>query len=208
MAVLTPIQDGMAGDPDLVMAWIKNGNYGTALPPMAQDGANTDNTLDLGTTTARWRKVNAGGVVAGTTVGSFTVPERRFARFTLPAKNVASYVPGYQTYFTIDASSLGRITATSFMLTFVGDDFNFSTGTGTIINSAENMTSYSLNTGYSEYVYQTFTINMTNSTITIGAHAFYNGIWDYYSNYFVDNTSNWDGTAQSRGWLDIEYTPI
>lgn len=208
MAILTPIQDGMAGDPDLVMAWVKNGNYGTALPPMAQDGANTDNTLDLGTTTARWRKVNAGGVLAGTSVGSFTVPERRFARFILPACNVAAYTVGYKTFFTIDASALGRITGASFLLTFVGDDFNFSTGTGTIINAVQNMTSYSTNTGYAEILYQTFGINMTNSTITIGAHAFYNGIWDYYSNYFVDNTSNWDGTAQSRGWLDIEYTPL
>lgn len=208
MAVLTPIQDGMAGDPDLVMAWVKNGNYGTALTPMAQDGANTDNTLDLGTTTARWRKVNAGGVVAGSPVGSFTVPERRFARFALPAKSVASYAYGYQTFLTIDASSLGRITATSFMLTFVGDDFNFANGTGTIFNAVQNLKSQSINNGYAEFIYSTFMITMNNSTITIATYAFWGGIWDYWNNYFVDNTSNWDGTAQSRGWLDIEYTPL
>lgn len=208
MAILTPIQDGMAGDPDLVMAWIKNGNYGTALPPMAQDGANTDNTLDLGTTTARWRKVNAGGVVAGTTVGSFTVPERRFARFTLPAKDLSITPAGETTFFTVDISPLGKISGANCSLTLVGDDFNFGTNAGTIVNNGENQLSLTQNYGICDLYYNTFQIKIIGSTIQIICIALWGGAYDSYFNYFGANASNWDGTAQSRGWLDIEYTPL
>lgn len=208
MAILTPIQDGMAGDPDLVMAWVKNGNYGTALTPMSQDGANTDNTIDLGTTTARWRKVNAGGVLAGTSVGSFTVPERRFARFALPAKDAGAYPQGETVYFTIDISALGNISGINCALTFVGDDFNFSTKTGTIVNNVQNHISFSANNGYADIFYNTFQIRIIDSTIQIISVALWGGIYDFYGNYFAINSANFDGTAQSRGWLDIEYTPL
>ena len=208
MAILTPIQDGMAGDPDLVMAWIKNGNYGTALPPMAQDGANTDNTLDLGTTTARWRMVNAGGVVAGTPVGSFTVPERRFARFALPGKDISGFPFGESIFFTIDISPLGRVAGVNCALTFVGDDFNFSAKTGTVVNNVQSNISYSANYGSADLFYNTFQIRIVDSTVQIFGVALWGGIYDYWGNYFVANPSNFDGTAQSRGWLDIEYTPL
>ena len=208
MAVLTPIQDGMAGDPDLVMAWIKNGNYGTALPPMAQDGANTDNTLDLGTTTARWRKVNAGGVVAGTTVGSFTVPERRFARYVLPAKDLSSWPDGGVLLWTVDITSLGRIAGAFCTITLFGDDYNFSTGAGTVVTNAQSIIGRSDNYGYAASVYPIFETRVINTAINIYNVSLVGSYWDALGNYIISNLSNFDGVAQNRGRLDVCYTPL
>lgn len=208
MAVLPPLQNGQNIDADREMAWIKNGNYGNALKPMAIDGADVDNSIDLGSNSFRWRKLNAGGVVAGTPVGSFTVTERRWARYPLPAKDLSAWVDGEKVFWTIDITSLGKITGAACFLTFVGDDFNFSTGSGTIVTNAQERTSRSDNYGYAATFYRTFETRVTNTTVEIVGLAFFGGFWDYYYNYFVANTANWDGTAQTRGWLDIEYTPI
>lgn len=210
MAILTPIQDGMAGDPDLVMAWVKNGNYGTALTPMAQDGANTDNTIDLGTTTARWRKVNAGGVVAGSPVGSFTVPERRFARYVLPAKDlsVGIWTDGGSLVWSVDITSLGKIAGAFCTLTLFGDDYNFSTGNGTVLVNAHELIGRNDNYGYATSIYKIFEIRVTPTAINIYTIYLTNAFWDAISNYITSNLSNFDGVAQNRGWLDVCYTPL
>lgn len=201
-------QDGSPGSPSQINDAIRHINYGNTLAPVDLNGQGVDNSLNLGSSNAKWKNLYAGGVVAGNPVGSFTVTERRSARYTLPPKDVAAYLAGEKVFFSIDISPLGKITGIHCALTFVGDDFDFATGTGTIVNNVQNHISYSLNSGYADVLYNTFQIRIVNSTIEIIGLALYSGIYDLYQNYFVINTSNWDGTTKSRGWLDIEYSPL
>lgn len=209
MTVYTPLQNGQVIDAEGINNWVvRNGNYGTALLPMAQNGLEVDNSLDIGSPSHRWRKVNAGGVLAGTPVGSFTVPERKWARFALPAKDVGNYPVGITTFFSIDISALGKISGAIYTLTFLGDDWNFSTNTGTIYQQAQAAHSYTVRSGTYENYYDTFYVRSVNTTVEVVAIAVWGGVYTGYNNYFATNASNWDGTAQSRGWLDIQYTPI
>lgn len=208
-------QDQSPGSPSQINDAIRHVNYGNTLAPVQLDGTGIDNSLDLGSATARWRKVYSGGVIVGNPVGSFTVPERRFARYVLPtnaSNNISSrFANPSRLLWTIDITLLGKITGAVCNLTLFGDDFNFTTGAGTIIPNAQDLLSRSLNNGYAESVYRTFEIRIVNSTVEIhqwlldGAGRA--GWDDYYSYVDIVQSSNWDGTTQTRGWLDIEYTP-
>lgn len=52
----TNINSGDPGDPTIVMQNFKHVNYGTNLRPVNSSGADVDDTLDLGSTTAAWRR--------------------------------------------------------------------------------------------------------------------------------------------------------
>lgn len=208
MTVYTPLQNGQTIDADRLNEWIKNGNYGNALKPMAINGADVDNSLDLGSTSFRWRKLNAGGVVAGTPVGSFTVPERRTASFPLPAKDIGTSPYGVTTLFSIDISSLGNIYGAKYSLTFVGDDWSFQNKTGTIIQQAEESYSWTYRANVFENYYKTFHIKSVGPTVEVSLMAVWGGNITTYTNYYGTNIANWDGTTQSRGWLLIEYSPL
>ena len=213
-AISLPI-DGSPGSPSQINDAIRHINYGNTFAPVDLNGQGVDNSLNLGSTTAKWKNLYAGGVVVGSPVGSFTVPEKRFARYVLPANNASNnistrFTNPQRTLWTIDISSLGKITAAVCNLTLCGDDFNFTTGAGTIIPNAQDILSRSINNSYAEVVYRTFEIRIVNTTVEIVQWQLETASragWDDYYSYF-DLSSNWDGTTQSRGWLDIEYTPF
>lgn len=204
-------QDGSPGSPSQINDAIRHINYGNTLAPVDLSGQGLDNSLDLGAANVRWKRVYAGGLIAGSSVGSFTVPERKFARYVLPAFNIASMFTNPQRLlWTIDTTPLGKITGVVCSLTLFGDDFDFTTGVGTIIPNAQDILSRSINHGYCETVYHTFEIRIVDSTLEIYQYQLETNAragWDDYYSYF-DLSTNWDGTTKNRGWLYIEYTPF
>lgn len=210
MAVLPPLQNGQNIDADREMAWIKNGNYGTALKPMAVNGADADNDIALGSTTAKWSNTYTAGITAGIATTSAAVPTWRLSRFTLPAKNLMTNNDGANKYlmFTVDISSIGPHTNAIPSITLCGDDYNFSTGSGTILCAAQYDTQRSAHSGGWSIEYPSFSFKFTQGQVLVYRISHTGGYWPSQSGTIESNATMWDGTAQSRGWLDVWYVPL
>lgn len=209
MAVLPPLQNGQTIDADRLNEWIKNGNYGSALKPMAVNGADSDNTIPLGDSTAKWSNTYTAGITAGISSASAAVPTWRLVRFALPAKNLLTNNDGALKYlmFTVDISSIGTHTSAIPSLTLCGDDYNFSTGSGTILCAAQYDTQKSIHSGGWSMEYPSFSFKVTQGQVLVYRISHTGGYWPTQSGTIESNGATWDGTSQSRGWLDLYYVP-
>jgi hypothetical protein len=137
-----------------------------------------------------------------TTDNEDVAPVLKWARFELGGKDIVNgLASGFNTMFTVDISSITSITSRFFKLSLIGDD-------GIVVDGL-SISNYSVNGGITDLTYPAFDIQPNGSgSVIIRQCLYFGGVYDGYTSYFHTNSTNWDGTASNRGFLDMFYTEI
>jgi len=127
-------------------------------------------------------------------------PVLKWARFELGGKDIVGGLSnGFNTMFTVDISSITNATSFFFRLTLIGND-------GLLVDGLA-ISHYSVNSGITELTYPAFDIQPSGAgAIIVRQCLYFGGAYDGYASYFQTNLTNWNGTTNNRGFLDMFYT--